>query len=231
MVFPHGTHIGNGEKMGNGNAGNIRNDAPVSIQLEKEHTIRTSLSVLFFGLGVKTVTTIVGGSLIQITDLFRSFSEVLAVGFSYVILKKTGRGRYDISNSEYARLENLASRVVAGVLIFSFFVVICGMAIRIEIPRVNGILVYGLIVAIVSFSLDFYFWRRNFRLSLQEYSPIMNSQWRLFLTKALVNLCVILTLVLSLLLQGNPCVVYIDITGSAVVGAFMLFTAYRILTT
>lgn len=202
----------------------------VSLLPEKEKSLRTSLYFLVGALILKIFTTFLGGSLTQVTDLFRSFSEVLAVSFSLASLKKTARGRDDLHQFGYGKLESLASLMVAGVILVSFIIVIIGMVLRLQNPHVTGLLGYGLVLAILSFFVDAYFWRRNLRISQKEQSPVMDSQWRLFRTKALVNVCVILSLAVSMLFRDNPHVVYVDILGSAAVAGFMLFAAYRLLT-
>jgi ferrous-iron efflux pump FieF len=217
-------------ETGKGNAAGPDRDAGISLLREKEHSLRTSLYFLITGLIIKIFTTILGGSLTQVTDLSRSFSETLAVAFSLISLRKTARGSDDIHHFGYGKLESLASLSVAAVILVSFIVVIAGMALRITNPPTIGNLGYGFLFAIISLCVDLYFWRRNYQLSLQEQSPVMESQWRLFRTKVLVNTCVILTLGASMLFRNNPGVIYIDILGSAAVGCFMLFTAYRLLT-
>jgi len=130
----------------------------------------------------------------------------------------------------YGKLESLASLVVAGVILITFLVVIFDMAVRLLNPPSVGNVGYGLVFAIVSFFVDLYFWRRNHKISLKEHSPLMESQSRLFRTKMLVNVCVILTLAFTLAYRDNPGVVWIDVIGSALIGGFMLVMAYRLLT-
>ena len=201
-----------------------------SLLPEKERSLRHSLYFLVAGLVIKFFTTIAGGSLTQVTDLCRSFSEVLAVSFSYISLKKTGRGRDEAHHFGYGKMESLASLVVAGVILITFLVVVCGMVLRLLNPPSVGNVGYGLVFAVISFFVDLYFWRRNHKISKKEQSPLMESQSRLFRTKMLVNVCVIITLVFTMSFSDNPNVVWIDILGSALVGGFMLFTAYRLLT-
>jgi cation diffusion facilitator family transporter len=197
---------------------------------EKESSLKASLCFLVVCIILKIFTTILGGSLTQVTDLFRSISEALAVGFSFISLRKTSRGRDDIHQFGYGKLESLAGIIVVAVILITVLVVIFGMVIRLQNPPAVGMVGYGLILAIFSFFVDFYFWRRNYQISLKEHSPLMESNWRLFRSKAAVNVLVVMTLALSLLFRNNSGVIYIDIIGTVAVAGYMLFTAYRLLT-
>lgn len=200
-----------------------------SLLREKDASLSTSLFFIAGCIVLKIFTTAAGGSLTQVTDLFRTISEGLAVGFALFSLRRTNRGRDDIHHFGYGKLESLASLVVAGVILVTVFIVVMGMALRLQNPPVPGQVGYGLVLAVASCAVDFYFWRHYYGLSLREHSPLMESQWRMFRSKVAVNTCVIVTLTLTILLKNDPSVVYIDIAGSAMVAGFMLVTAYRLL--
>jgi divalent metal cation (Fe/Co/Zn/Cd) transporter len=72
-------------------------------------------------------------------------------------------------------------------------------------------------------------WRKNYRLAIQDPSPIMDSQWRLFRTKALSDFSVLVALILSLGLSGYSWSMYIDPLASFIIAGFLFFSGYRVI--
>jgi len=70
---------------------------------------------------------------------------------------------------------------------------------------------------------------KNRRLAKQESSPIMDSQARLFQTKAFANLFILLSLALSMMLGRYHWALYIDPVASMIIGASILLAAVGIL--
>jgi ferrous-iron efflux pump FieF len=213
-----------GGKRGENSSGSL------SLFQDKEAALRTSLFFISGCIILKIFTTLAGGSLTQVTDLFRTISEGLAVAFALFSLRRAARGSDDVHHFGYGKLESLASLVVAAVILVTVIVVLFGAVMRLLNPPAVGHVGYGLVLAVASGAVDFYFWRHYLAISRKEQSPLMESQWRMFRSKVAVNTCVIVTLGMTLLFRNNPEVVYIDILGSGAVAGFMLFTAYRLLT-
>lgn len=197
---------------------------------EKQRSLLAGLRFQLFIFFLKIFTTSVGGSLTQISDLFRSLSDILSVVFSIICIRKTSRERNDVFQFGYGKLESIASLTVAVVILISCMVVLYGMIMRLQKTTAVGAVGYGALLSVLSLCGNSYFWYRNHRISLKEHSPIMESEWRLFRTKVCANSCVILTLTLSLVFRENPNIIYVDILGSAVVCSIMVSTAYKLLT-
>ncbi len=110
---------------------------------------------------------------------------------------------------EYARpgqvREFLESRglrlVIAGVMIISFAVRIYNAIERFRSPVTVHQGGLGLVIAIVGACVNVVLWRRIYLIACAEHSPVKESQWRLYRAKTMTNLCVILSLGLSLALR------------------------------
>jgi divalent metal cation (Fe/Co/Zn/Cd) transporter len=74
-------------------------------------------------------------------------------------------------------------------------------------------------------------WIKNYRLAVKEPSPIMDSQWRLFRTKAFSDAAVLIALVLTMAFHGAGWALYIDPLASFVIAGFLLQSGYRVIST
>ncbi|MDD1730023.1 MAG: cation diffusion facilitator family transporter, partial [Methanospirillum sp.] len=203
-------------------------DVPQTLR-EKQHSLQASLGCQIIILLLKICTTVAGGSLTQISDLFRSCADILSIIFSIGSLKKTSRGKNDIYQYGYGKLESLASLTVALVILISCFIIGIGMVLRVQHPSPVGTVGYGVLVSIFSIGVNGYFLYCNHQISKKEHSPVMESQWRLFRVKVFANVSVIVILILSMLFRSDPNVLYFDLIGSVIVCCFMLSTAYHLL--
>jgi ferrous-iron efflux pump FieF len=195
---------------------------------DKERSVRAA-----FLLGVVTffpdlAAVLLGNSTTILAGFVKTTSETLATLLAWLSLRKIARGKTDLYNYGYGKLENLSSLVVAGVMMLSFAVVVSQAWARFVRPEPVGQVWLGLLISTVAYSCNFYFWRRNYALARKEPSPIMESQWRLYRIKSIANLCTILALGGSVLLRGQPWSVYIDPIGSLILSGFLLASAYRV---
>ncbi|HEX3000998.1 MAG TPA: cation transporter, partial [Methanoregula sp.] len=88
-----------------------------SLLHDKESALRTSLFFISGCIILKIFTTLAGGSLTQVTDLFRTISEGLAVAFALFSLRRAACGSDDVHHFGYGKLESLASLDVAAVIL------------------------------------------------------------------------------------------------------------------
>lgn len=197
----------------------------------RERSVFAGLLIGAVALIPGLVAVILGHSTTLLADWLRSFSETFAILLSWLTLRKVTRGSRADYDYGYGKLESLSSLIVAAAMTLSFAAVVFIAVSRIRQPEPVRQVGWGLVVSIGAAMINLTLWRRNYHLARQEQSPIMESQWRLFRAKAVVNLTVILTLGLSVLLRRFAWSVYIDPIGSLIVAGFLLASAYQVAST
>lgn len=196
-----------------------------------------SLFIAFvFGAGAlvpSIVAMILSNSVTLQSNVLRSGSETLAIFFSWLTVRKAAKGTTHTYNYGYGKLENLASLVIAAVMITSLAIIFFSAITRFQDPVTIGGLGTGIGIGVLfaglAGSANAWCWLRTRRLSQKEISPIMESQWRLFRARTIANLCVIFSLGLSVALRKYSWAVYIDPSGSIVLSGFLFFSAYGVI--
>lgn len=199
---------------------------------QKERSFFIAFLFGFIYLVPNTITMVLANSMTLQSNLLRSGSETLAIFFSWLTVRRIARGKSFNYNYGYGKLENLSSLVIAAVMLISLVIIFYNALARFRNPVAIGDLGAGMGILFVglSGSANAWFWVHNQRLARKEHSPIVESQWRLFRVKTIANLCVILSLGLSLTLRGYSWTIYIDPIGSLILSGFLLFSAYSIAT-
>jgi ferrous-iron efflux pump FieF len=170
-------------------------------------------------------------SSVLLADTCKTFLEFVAVLLAWLAIRRINRGANHDFNYGIGKLENLSSLFV-GMLMIICLLVIAGNTVRniLNPSHISGIGVWISIVAQIAYmAINGFLCLRNRRMAAQEASPIMASQGRLFLTKALANLFILVSLVLSLALARFHWALYIDPVASLVIGASILMAAIGIM--
>ncbi len=194
----------------------------------KERSVFIGFLLGLFTIFPKIVAVLIANSITLLSDLLRTCSETLGSFFSWVTLRRVAKGKTFIYNYGYGKLENLSSLVIAVVMIISFAVIIYNAIERFRSPVTVHRVGLGLLIAIAAAGVNVVLWRRIYLIARAEHSPVMESQWRLYRAKTMANLCVILSLGLSVALRRYAWSVYIDPVGSVLLSGFLLFSAYRV---
>ncbi len=108
-----------------------------------------------------------------------------------------------------------------------FFVAIYRIAIPESIVHEGAYL--GIILMIIGVTMNTFLWKKNFRLYEKEPSPIMDSQWRLFRTKAFSDFAVLLSLIFSLAFSHYAWSLYIDPVASFFIVGVLLLSGTRVI--
>jgi cation diffusion facilitator family transporter len=190
----------------------------------RKKALRLSFIAGLFDVLITAAAFAFSNSSVLLADFLKTTIEFIAVFLSLMALHRVSRGAD--SNFEYGlgKLENLSSMFVGTTMALSFLI-ITGMAFK-SILHPEHIAGCGLWISIFSQTLYFFI---NGLLSLKNHraaqlgvSPIMASQARLFLTRFIGNLFILLSLVLSMTLKDFKWGVYIDPAASLII-AFSIF--------
>jgi ferrous-iron efflux pump FieF len=200
----------------------------IGISQEKERSVRTGWLLGLFSLLPTIIAVVIGHSTTLLAGLFKMVCETFASFLAWLSLRKVAKGKTGVYQYGYGKLESLSSLTVAGAMVISFTIVLYGAIDRVRHPAPVGQVWLGLLTTSIAFALNIWLWLKNYRLARKDPSPIMESQWRLFRTKAINNLSVISALGLSVLLRSYSWSLYIDPLGSLSVAGFLLSSAYRV---
>jgi cation diffusion facilitator family transporter len=200
----------------------------IGISQEKERSVRAGWLLGLFSLLPTVLAVVIGHSTTLLAGLFKMVCETFASFLAWLSLRKVARGKTGVYQYGYGKLESLSSLTVAGAMVISFTIVLYGAIDRVRHPAPVGQVWLGLLTTFIALALNIWLWLKNYRLARRDPSPIMESQWRLFRTKAINNLSVISALGLSVLLRSYSWSLYIDPLGSLIVAGFLLSSAYRV---
>lgn len=199
---------------------------------KKEKTVFTSLVVDFVLWIPDIIAAVLAGSITMFADVVKCGNELLATFFAWLTLRKLARGRGETYDYGMGKFETVTSIITGAVMLVSLILVFYTAITRIIKPeelQIGGVAL-ALVMMSIGVTVNTWLWQKNYRLARREYSPIMESQWRLFRTKAFSDLSVLLALVLSIVLHQFWWAVYIDPLASMVIVGFLFTTGYRVIT-
>ena len=196
----------------------------------KQRTILASLVIDFILWLPDIAAAVLSGSIVLFADALKCANEILATFFAYLTVRKMAKGGAGTYDYGMGKMETMTSIVTGGVMFISLALVFFVAIYRIEFPEglVREGAYLGVVLMIIGVCTNSWLWFRNYRLNLKEPSPIMDSQWRLFRTKAFSDFSVLTALVLSLSLSQYEWALYIDPLASFIIAGFLLFSGYRV---
>lgn len=199
---------------------------------ERESSVLTSLVVDFILLLPDIAAAIMACSLVMMADVVKCLNELVATFLSWIALRKVVRSKRFDFNYGLGKLENLTGIVVAWIMFLSLLIVLGSAFYRFRHPHelhAAGATL-GILLMLAGVGVNTWLWIKNYRVSRKEYSPIMESQWRLFRAKAAADFVVLITLVLTVSLRGMVhWAVYIDTVGGLAIAGFLLFSIYHMI--
>ncbi len=199
---------------------------------KKERTVFLSLVVDFVLWIPDIIAAILAGSITMFADVVKCGNEILATFFAWLTLRKLSRGHQGSYDYGMGKFETMTSIVTGAVMLVSLVLVFYTAISRIMVPEVLNIggVALAIVMMTIGVSVNTWLWLKNYRLACKEYSPIMESQWRLFRTKAFSDLSVLSALILSVVLHQFWWSVYIDPFASMIIVGFLFTTGYRVIT-
>jgi ferrous-iron efflux pump FieF len=195
---------------------------------EQERYVRMAFLVGATNFCLKITATVIGNSVTQVIDLFRSGGEAFACLLTWLTLRRIRMGKTLAYDYGFGKLENASSLLVAGVMGATLLVALYHAVERFRHPVLVTRVQLGFFVAIWAVAINAWIWRRTYARTKQAGSPVLESQWHLFRIKMLANLCVVLSLGLSLNLSGRSWAMYVDPVSSLVLAGFLGYSIYSI---
>lgn len=190
-------------------------------------------AALIFG-AVDTLVTfsafLAARSSVILADFLKTVLEFVAVLLAWYTVRRMRQGADHRYQYGIGKLEHLTSLGV-GVLMFICLLVIVGNAVRniMNPGHIAGIGVWISLGAQFCYGIiNTTLFVRTDRMARQESSPLMASQARLLLSRAVGNLFIFAALVLSMTLHGHGWALYIDPVASLIVATFILLSALGI---
>lgn len=201
-----------------------------SMDGDSERAALTGVIAGFIDSVVTIGALVAASSSVLLADSLKTLLEFLAVLLSYLAIRRVHRGGSNYFEYGLHKLENLSSLLVSVVMFVCLAIIVVNAAINILHPsHIAGVGVWISIVAQIVYGIiNGLLYRKNRDLARREGSPMFQSQARLFLTKALANGFILVSLGLSLLLARYPWSAYIDPLAALGVAASILIPAMNI---
>lgn len=199
----------------------------------KESAIRTAMLTGLLDTSICLVAMLAARSTLLMADFLKTFLEFIAVGLSWMAMRRIARGSAQQFDYGLGKMENLVSLLV-GVLMASSLVIIIGNSVRnlMHPSHVAGIGMWiGWSDQVVYMAINGVLCLRSYRAAQREASPLLQSQARLLLARTIGNVFIFLSLTLSMTLQRYAWSQYIDPIASLVVAASILMAAMGIFST
>jgi cation diffusion facilitator family transporter len=170
-------------------------------------------------------------SIVLFADAVKCANEILATFFAYLTIRKMAKGGAGTYDYGMGKFETMTSIITGAVMFVSLALVFFVAIYRIVNPEsiVHEGAYLGIVLMIIGVTMNTYLWKKNERLFLKEPSPIMDSQWRLFRTKAFSDFSVLLSLIFSLAFSHYAWSLYIDPVASFFIAGVLFLSGARVI--
>lgn len=199
---------------------------------DKESATKHALYAGVLDTAVTLGALLAASSSVLLADFLKTSLECIAVLLAWLSLRRIIHGRNEAFDYGIGKLESLSSVFVGVLMMLGVCVIVVNAVLNIMNPsHISGMGVYISGVAQVVFGVI------NTRMALharklakQSTSPIIAAQQQLFMSRAVGNVFIFLSLGLSMLLHGQTWSVYIDPVASLIVAGFIGFSAVGVFT-
>lgn len=170
--------------------------------------------------------SLMSNSITLIAQMLMGGAQSLSVYLSMRTAKKSVKKQENLIGRE-----NMNARIMVIVFLISFVVVSFIAVKRFFQPKELEFYasVIGAIVNAAAVFVNLYQWRKNYRISKQEFSPLMESQWSLFRIKTFTSLTSVLSILVYYLLPKSFMHSYVDPLFSLTLAALILYSAISLL--
>jgi Co/Zn/Cd efflux system component len=196
-----------------------------SYALRKKQILKFNFWIIFATWIPFVFIAVFSNSLTLIAQMMMGGAQSLSVFLSWMSTRKS----YSL-NKELPNSERLNARFMA-LVFFASFVVVLAMAVnRFFFPKEmhDDVALFALLVNSFAVIVNFIQWRKNLKLSKQNFSLVMESQHSLFFIKFFTVLTVEISLSLYFLLVGKGIHEYIDTLFSIALAFLTFYSAFRL---
>lgn len=194
------------------------------IYRKREKTMRAGWLIGTWAMIPSTISCVLGNSLVQQADLIRRAVETLLIFSSWVALRKINK-LTDVQSIK--RVEKINRSAVSIVMMISALLIEVILTIRQFNPISQGILWPGIVVSVGDLAVNLYFTQKTYRLIRADTNPIIDSHFKLYTTKSAMNLCVLLSLICSSIIENANTINVINIVATQILVVFILWTAIQ----
>ncbi len=192
----------------------------------REKTLLTALLLSMWAPLATGFAVVMSTSTTQLADFIRRSVELVALFVSWWMFRYINRNR-DIDRIKKAKMELVTGICVSVALFISALVMLIIAFSRTTDFEPGGNVYPGLVIAVLGFITNTWFWRRYTKLNREQYSSIIDSQGQLYRAKAFVDLCVIAALSTVLVIPSHPVSWYTDLIGSVVLACYLLWSSFK----
>ncbi len=204
--------------------------------ITSSHSYQTKEKIIFKSLVIDTIfwipdifLAVLSGSVTLYADVIKSGNEILSTFFAWLAMRKITKGTGDLYDYGVGKFETLTGIVTGVIMFLSLVLVFAITSFKLLNPSFlhegGAILAIGMMF--IGVCVNTWLWREKSHIANEEYSPVMESQVRLFKTKALTDLTVLIALILVMILAEYEWAIYIDPLASFIVIGSFLFSGYR----
>lgn len=193
---------------------------------QKKKALMINFLIIFWSWLPFVFISVLSNSITLIAQMLMGGAQALSVYLSLQTAKKSVRIRENLISREAFN-----ARVMVSVFFISFVVVMFIAIRRFFQPKELELYasLFGALVNGIAVFVNVYQWRKNLRISKQEFSPVMESQWSLFRIKTFTALTSVLSILLYFLLHDSEIHSYIDPAFSLALAALILYSAISLL--
>lgn len=187
-------------------------------------TIRGALIMGIISSTTTLITAILGRSTTQIVDFIRRLTEAFSTFVSYISYHQN----LSISNEEVkARNDKKVSVLVNSTLVFSgiLMIFIGIMKYRLGIKHKN--VIPGFAVSAFGIFLNSGFALKYYSFLKKKHEQIIQAQFHLYRTKAIVDSCVTLTVAVMIFFPEYPYLDLLDLFSSILISLIMISTSIK----
>jgi len=196
----------------------------------KKKALMINFLIIFWSWLPFVFISLWSNSITLIAQMLMGGAQSLSVYLSMRTAKKSVKKQENLLSREV-----INARIMVSVFFISFFVVVFIAIKRFYYPKELEIYasILGAVVNAAAVFVNLYQWRKNLKISQDEFSPVMESQWSLFRIKTFTALTSVLSILVYYLL---PIVFpnesyfhsYIDPLFSLALAALIMYSAYSL---